>query len=212
MTRITHLLSRFQPLPPHGGPKCGLLPHCLGRLWFKVFGWELQGRLPDTPQFLLIGAPHTSNWDLPFALAAAYSMRLSISWLGKDSLFRFPFSTFFTWLGGIPVDRSTPKGAVTSIVRRFEGGAPLAIVLSPPGTRSRRTHWRSGFYYIALQAQVPIVCGALDYQNRRVLIGETFVPTGDREADMARIRQFYSGIQGKYPERITPVELEPPAR
>ncbi|MBU1240229.1 lysophospholipid acyltransferase family protein [Myxococcota bacterium] len=192
----------------HDGPRCGLLPHLAGKLWLRVAGWRLEGEAPAGGRYILIGAPHTSNWDLPFTLASVYAARLSVSWLGKDSLFVPPFGPFFRWLGGIPVVRSSSHGVVEQIAQRFSAADKLVIAVSPPGTRSLREHWRSGFYYMALRARVPIVCGSLDFTNKVATLGYSFIPTGDIKKDMDAVRAVYRGIEGKIPSKHTPVRLK----
>ena len=177
-------------------------------LLLKMFGWSKEGQIPAFRKYVVITAPHTSNWDLPIALALAFSFRIKVFWMGKDSLFRRPFGAFFTWLGGIPVDRSTSTGTVGRVVQTFRENEDLVVIIAPEGTRSRTTHWRSGFYHIARGADVPIVLGFLDYGRKVGGIGPVITPTGKIDADMKEIRVFYDGIEPKHPERSreTPVE------
>jgi 1-acyl-sn-glycerol-3-phosphate acyltransferase len=177
-----------------------------GRLYLRACGWRLAGALPDADGAVVIAAPHTSNWDLPFMLAVAYGLGVKPSWLGKRELFRWPFGWLMQRLGGIPVDRATRGDMVRQAVRRFAGGG-LFLVIPPSGTRGRAEAWRSGFYHIARGAGVPIVCGYLDYGRRVGGIGLVLAPSGDVRADMDRIRAFYAPIRGKYPAHTTPVRL-----
>jgi len=173
----------------------------------KLFGWEVIGEIPPGGKFVIIGAHHTSNWDLPFGLAAVYCFRLKVSWMGKDSLFKWPLGLFMRSLGGIPIDRDNPSGVVDQIAEQFRTNDKLVIGLAPSGTRSKRTHWRSGFYWLAVKAEVPILCGCLDYGNKQVHIGLSLMPTGDIKSDMDQIREFYRHVGAKHPASVTPVLL-----
>jgi 1-acyl-sn-glycerol-3-phosphate acyltransferase len=155
---------------------------------------------------VVIAAPHTSNWDLPFMLALAYALGVRPSWLGKRELFRWPFGWIMRLLGGIPVDRSARGDMVRQAVERFDAGG-LFLVIPPSGTRGRAECWKSGFYHIARGARVPIACGYLDYARRVGGIGLVFTPSGDVRADMDRLRAFYAPIRGRYPAHTTPVRL-----
>ena len=165
----------------------------------RIFGWRLEGCMPGVPRCVVIAAPHTSNWDLPVTLAFAFALGTKISWMGKDALFRRPFGGFFRWLGGIPVDRGRSNNVVARSVEVFREAARLVLVVPPEGTRRRVRVWKTGFYYIAHGAGVPIVLGFLDYRRKAGGIGPTLMPTGDIEADMVAIRAFYAGVTGKHP-------------
>ena len=166
-------------------------------LILKITGWQIQGRMPDTPRFVLIAAPHTSNWDLPFTLFVAFGLRAKIYWMGKAAIFRQPFRGFFKFLGGIPIDRSRANSVVAQSIEQFGKNETLVLTVPPAGTRKRVMYWKSGFYHIANGAQVPIVLGFLDYRRKLGGIGPLIQPSGDMEADMVVIRNFYSDITGK---------------
>lgn len=173
----------------------------LAILFLKMIGWRKEGSLPDIPKYVIILAPHTSNWDFPIGLAMIFVLKLRGYWLGKDGLFRWPFHGFFRWLGGIPLDRSRSSDVVAQMVQLFKERAKLTMVLAPEGTRKKVTHWKSGFYHIARGANVPIVLAFLDYLRKAGGIGPVFNPTGDIEADMEYIRAFYAAMTGKHPEK-----------
>lgn len=166
----------------------------VGRLWLKAVNMRIVGELPDLPKFVLIGAPHTSNWDLPNALAAGLHYGVAINWMGKDSIFKWPFGGLMRWMGGIPVDRSKRNNAVTQMVEAFNSAAELIVVVPPEGTRSEVERWKSGFYHIAAGAKVPIVMAFMDYNRREVGIKGVFYPTGDYEADLPHIQSVYAPI------------------
>ncbi len=185
----------------------GRFARAIGALYLRLFGWRVEGQFPALPQAVLIAAPHTSNWDLPFMLACAYVLDIRPMWLGKQQLFRWPFGGLMRWFGGLPVNRSQRDDVVRQAVERFAATPSLLLVVPPAGTRSMAPHWKSGFYHIANGAGVPIVCTFLDYRNRVGGIGPTVIPTGDLRSDMDLIRAFYDGVTGKFPEQTTPVRL-----
>jgi 1-acyl-sn-glycerol-3-phosphate acyltransferase len=182
------------------------LAQLIGRLYLRAFGWRLAGTLPCR-RAVVIAAPHTSNWDLPFMLAVSYALGVKPSWLGKRELFGPPFGWFLRLLGGISVDRRAPQGLVGEAVARFGEHDDLFLVIPPSGTRARAPYWKSGFYHVARGAGVPIVCAYLDYRARVGGIGLSFVPSTSIGADMDRIRAFYADKQAKFPAQMTPVRL-----
>jgi 1-acyl-sn-glycerol-3-phosphate acyltransferase len=171
----------------------------LSILVMKLLGWKVDGALPsDGAKSVLIAAPHTSNWDFPYTLMTAFVLGLNIRWLGKSSLFRFPFGSAMRWLGGIPVDRSQSNNLVAQAARSLrESTEPMQLVVPPEGTRSKTRYWKTGFYYIANAANVPIVMAYMDYPHKRAGLGPVLVPTGDIERDMETIKAFYAQYQGK---------------
>ncbi len=180
-------------------PGVNTLLRALSLAFLKLNGWRIEGALPATSRkAVLIAAPHTSNWDLPYTLMCAFALRLHIRWMGKASIFRFPFGALMRWLGGIPVDRSKANNLVAAsaeAIRSAQG--PLQLVVPPEGTRGRTRHWKTGFYFIAQQAGVPIVLAFMDYERKVAGLGPEFVPTGDVERDMAEIKRFYAGVKGR---------------
>ena len=187
--------------------KTGLIKYYLARFWMWLFGWTIAGDLPADKKFVLIAAPHTSNWDFLFGLATVYVLRLKIFWIGKHTLFKAPFGYFMKRLGGIPVRRDAAHGLVKQIISQLQNSDNFIIAVAPSGTRKKAECWKSGFYRIACKAHIPLVCGYLDYSRKQAGSGLSFLPTGNITADMDRIRQFYQGIQGKYPDQVTPVRL-----
>jgi 1-acyl-sn-glycerol-3-phosphate acyltransferase len=159
----------------------------------------VDGALPGhAARSVLIAAPHTSNWDLPYTLMVAFALRLNIRWMGKQSLFRAPFGGVMRWLGGIAVNREQSTNLVAASAKAIrEADGPLQLIVPPEGTRSKTRYWKTGFYYIAREAQVPIVMAYMDYAHKRSGLGPLFEPTGDVEADMAAIKAFYAPFKGK---------------
>ncbi len=172
----------------------------LCRLLLKLLGWKLERELPQTQKYVLIGAPHTSNWDFVFGILALYAMDIPFRYLGKHTLFKGPFGWVFKLVGGIPVDRTRKSSLVTQLVTRFEQSESLVLVLAPEGTRSYRDFWKPGFYHIARSAKVPIALGYLDFARRQLGVGGWFVPTGVQEDDLETIRIFYTDKIGRRPE------------
>jgi 1-acyl-sn-glycerol-3-phosphate acyltransferase len=185
-----------------------LLSYWIGRSWLRLFGWKVHGEAPTHRKFVLIAAPHTSNWDFPFMLATAYVMRVRISWLGKHTLFVPPWGWLLRRLGGIPVDRRAPRSLVMQLAEEFNSSDELVLAVPPEGTRSKVGVWKSGFYHIACESGVPIGLGYLDYGRKLCGLGMFVMPSGDVNEDMNKIRGFYRGVRGKYPE----LESEPRLR
>lgn len=192
----------------HPGPSTSWLLYWVGRLWMTVFGWKTEGEPPQLEKAVLIAAPHTTNWDLPHMLAAAWVYRMRISWLGKHTLFKGPWGWLLRALGGVPVDRSGPHGLVREAANIFQRRDQLILAVPPSGTRSKGPHWKSGFYWIAHTAGVPVICGYLDYSRKVAGLGTTFEPTGDVHSDMERVREIYKDLRGKFPELETPIRLK----
>jgi 1-acyl-sn-glycerol-3-phosphate acyltransferase len=167
--------------------------------FLRATGWEPEGRAPVARKYVLIAAPHTSNWDLAYLLAIAAILDVRVSWMGKHTLFRGPMGPVMRALGGIPIRRHRREGLVEQMTRRFAELEELALTIPPEATRRRVELWKSGFYHIARAARVPVVMGYLDYRRRRGGFGPELEPSGDVRRDMDQIRAFYKGIEGRYP-------------
>lgn len=167
--------------------------------FLKITGWKIEGTLPPSAsKSVLIAAPHTSNWDLPYTLMVAFALRLNIYWMGKAQIFRPPFRGLMMWLGGIPVARETANNLVAASAAALQAAdGPVQLIVPPEGTRSKTRQWKTGFYHIAVSAQVPIVLAYMDYEKQVSGLGEIFVPTGDVEADIAAIKAFYAPFKGR---------------
>lgn len=170
--------------------------------WFiaKLTGWSVSKEKPNLQKAVVIGAPHTSNWDFPLMLMAALLLHLEVNWIGKHTLFKGPMGPIMRWLGGAPINRSATKNFVDAVVEQFNTQEKLVILLAPEGTRKAVPHWKSGFYYMAHLAQVPIVMAAIDYKDKSVNIIKTFTPTGDAEQDIAWMQIEYMRFHAKNPE------------
>lgn len=167
--------------------------------YLKLTGWKIEGSLPSgAEKSVLIAAPHTSNWDLPYTLMVAFALRLTPYWMGKEQIFKPPFRGLMMWLGGIPVHRESANNLVAASVASIKAATgPLQLIVPPEGTRSKVRYWKTGFYHIAVGAQVPIVMAYMDYHRKISGLGPIFIPTGNIEADMAAIQAFYAPFKGK---------------
>ncbi|MDE0546874.1 1-acyl-sn-glycerol-3-phosphate acyltransferase [Microbacterium sp. C7(2022)] len=179
----------------------------LARLYWACSRWKLSTTPAPTEPSILIGAPHTSNWDFVLMLAIAWRLRIRTHWLGKDSLFRGWRGPIMRALGGIPVDRRNPQGLVADIVERRRSGEMFSLVVTPEGTRGSGTYWKSGFYRIARDADMPVVLGYVDRTTMTTGLGQTVHLTGDVSADMDVVRAFYADKSGMRPELRTEPRL-----
>ncbi|UVE96355.1 1-acyl-sn-glycerol-3-phosphate acyltransferase [Dietzia sp. B32] len=178
-----------------------MIRRLVSRLYWFFSRWELSTRpAPDRPTVLL-GAPHTSNWDFVLMLGIAWRLGLDIHWLGKSSLFTGWRGPIMRALGGVPVDRANPARVVEDMVRQVDAGETFGLVVTPDGTRSGHTHWKSGFYRIARETGLPVTLGYVDRTTMTTGLGPTIDLTGDVAADMDRIRAFYSDKAGFHPDK-----------
>ncbi len=168
-------------------------------VFLKLAGWKVEGALPpEAHKAVLIAAPHTSNWDLPYTLMVSFVLRMDVYWLGKQSIFKPPFSNIMQWLGGIPVNREQSTNLVAASAQALvKANGKVQLIIPPEGTRSKTTYWKTGFYYIALGAKVPIVMAYMDYPQKRAGLGPLFYPSGDIDKDMVEIKAFYAQFKGK---------------
>ncbi len=178
------------------------------RLLLRAFGWKLEGSLPDEPRFVLIAAPHTSNWDLVLMLLCSLSFGMWPSWVGKHTIFQPPLGWLLRLLGGIPIDRRSRGNRVEQLAALFAGRDRLILAIPPEGSRSSHTHWKSGFYWVARTANVPVCLSFLDWGPRRAGLGPLLRTTGNLRADMDFVRAFYAGRTGRFPAMQGPIRLE----
>lgn len=184
-----------------GCPRRGSrLSRALGRWLLWLGRWRVVGQLPDEPRFVLIVAPHTSNWDFIIGVLSMFAIGIRLSWLGKHTIFRFPVTGILRWLGGEPVDRSASQGKVDLAVARFRTQSQWVLGLAPEGTRRRVEQWKLGFYRIAVGAGVPILTVAFDYSRRVTDLGTLYRPIGDEVSDLSAIRGRYHKGMARHPE------------
>jgi len=186
--------------------KVHFLLYLLASLLLKLLGWKVENTPPAAPKYVVIVAPHTSNWDYPIALLISWKYRMKGAWLGKEEIFRWPVLRWlFRGTGGIPVDRKHHNNLVGQAVHEFNTRDALIFALAPEGTRARQGYWRSGFYHIACRAQVPVALAYLDYRRKAGGFGPLYECTGDVQKDLAYISDFYETIRPRHPEKRTPV-------
>ncbi len=164
----------------------------------RLAGWRAMGSLPNASKFIIVGAPHTSNWDFVLVMLASIKLNVRISWMGKQSLFSGVQGGMMRWLGGIAIDRKAAGGVVAENVRAFNRAKQLVLCITPEGTRSDADQWKSGFYRIAQEAEVPILLATFDFRNRVLWLGPTLEVSGDYGTDLEAIQAHYHGIQGRH--------------
>ena len=193
MPRSTIIRSRFN------------LTRIFSRIVLFLMGWRIRNEPLEEPKYVMIGVYHTSNWDFFIGYLVMTAIGLNLSWVGKHTLFRKPYGWFLRWIGGIPVNRELTTNFVDQVVKKFNNVDQLIVAMSPEGTRKKTEGWRTGFYYIARGAHVPVIPGFLDYSKKEGGIGKPIHLTGNIETDIIKFQEFYSGITGKYPEKMTEI-------
>jgi 1-acyl-sn-glycerol-3-phosphate acyltransferase len=181
-------LPALGPCVPQTG---NVITKLFGRIILQASGWKVEGTFPDLNKFIIIFAPHRSNWDFIFGIATKIALGINASWIGKSTLFIFPLGLLFRYIGGIPILRNRKTGAVKQIVNEFVKRDHLILAIAPEGTRSKVKKWKTGFYNIANEAKVPILLMSIDYDNKIIVFGKLIETTGDMESDMNIIEDFY---------------------
>jgi len=177
-------------------------------MWIlKTLGWSVHADYPGVKKYVVIAAPHTSNWDFPLGILTQWALNLNVKWIGKHTLFRWPYGWFFRALGGTPVYRHQNLNLSQQLAALFEKTDRMVLALAPEGTRKKTDHWKTGFYHIAVAAQVPIVMAYLDFGHKQVGIGGAFMPSGDIQADFEIIREFFKHRHGKFPENTSGIQI-----
>jgi 1-acyl-sn-glycerol-3-phosphate acyltransferase len=174
----------------------------------KWRGWRFVGDMPDLAKMIIIGAPHSSNWDFLIFLAAIRHWRITPRFVGKHTLFRWPFGYFFRRFGGIPVDRTKAGGMVAQVAEEFDRSERMTLVMTPEGTRKAVPYWKTGFVRLAEETGVPIVPVRVDFPGRELVLGEPIHHDGDEKALMDRLRVFFAGGVGKDGRGMGPVRLK----
>nr|WP_192820779.1 lysophospholipid acyltransferase family protein [Rufibacter sp. LB8] len=174
----------------------------LASLIFKVSGWKLNGGMPpNVKQAIMIAAPHTSNWDFVYARAAFYLMDVPVKLTIKKEAFFFPMGYLLKAMGAVPVDRKKNNNLVAAMVDIFKTHDEMVMLVTPEGTRKYQPRWKKGFYYTAVGANVPILLGYLDYAKKEAGVGPLIQPTGDFDADMKKILDFYRTVTPRFPSQ-----------
>lgn len=173
------------------------------RLASRLLGWRVEGSLPELPKFVLLGAPHTSNWDFMLFLALAFHLQADVRYMGKAELFRSPIGGFFRYCGGYPVERNKSQGLVEQMAGIMQESERFILVIAPEGTRHKVREWKTGFYHIARRANAPVVAAFIDGINKICSIGPTFQLTDNLESDLKSIQSFYAGKVGVHPHKTS---------
>lgn len=168
---------------------------------YKRHGWRAHGAVPTPRKFVLIAAPHTSNWDFVYFLGLTDELGIKPHFMAKTSLFRWPFTNFMLDMGGVPVDRSSNKNYVEAMIDEFKRRTEFMLTIAPEGTRGSVKAWKTGFYHIAMGAGVPLVVGMMDYPSKSGGLGPAIWPTGDYAADMAKVAEIYATVTPKHPAK-----------
>lgn len=186
----------------------GKLTQKLAQAFYRACGWTTVGTIPNISQAVLIAVPHTSNIDGVYAIPMVLGLDIDIRIMGKKELFAVPIlSSFLKWAGVVPIDRGKKGSVLQANIDRFKTGEPLFLALAPEGTRTHTDTWKTGFYYLAVGAGVPIIPVAMDYKTRQIRFMSPFYPTGDIEADLPKIYAYYQGVVPKHPQNLsTPLQ------
>ena len=168
---------------------------------YRMRGWQAVGEVPEPRRFIIIAAPHTSNWDFVNYLGLTADLGIRPHFMGKLSLFRWPIGGFMRQMGGVPVDRRNASNIVQQMAEEFGRRDEFMLTVAPEGTRGKARKWRTGFYQIALAARVPLVCGLMDYGRKVGGLGPAIMPTGDYAEDMKKIMEFYKSVTPRHPDR-----------
>ncbi|MEO0562306.1 MAG: 1-acyl-sn-glycerol-3-phosphate acyltransferase [Chloroflexota bacterium] len=188
-------------------PKVNIFLHWIASFVIWAMGWKLEGTPPDRAKAVYVGAHHTANFDVFLMIMMSWKLRIRMSYLVANDL-KFPLNVLSQAANGIPIDRNNPNNnTVDQVVEYINNTDRVALMIAPEGRLRKMKNWRSGFYYIALGAGIPIVPGFMDYGRKTIGLGESFEPSGDIEADMAMLREFYSGVTARFPEKASPVQV-----
>lgn len=174
----------------------------LGVTVLKILGWRIEGKIPNLKRLIVIGAPHTSNWDFVLAMGTILGLNLRMRWMAKHTIFKPGITWFMEWLGGIPTDRNTPRMVVDHVARLAEKENGVIIGLTPEGTRKKVEKWKTGFLRIAKALDCPILMVGLHFPNKIITLGEVFYPSGDNDSDLINIKNYYEQFRGRHPSQF----------
>jgi len=189
-------------VPQHLRANRSVFTRWFGKAFLRFFGWRVEGSIANAERLLITAAPHTSNWDAVLGIAAVLGLNIRLHFLGKHTIFVPGLKWFMRWLGGIPVNRQNPEGVIDNVNQLVEKHEGIVIVIAPEGTRKKAERWKTGFLRIAEASNCQIQMGALDFKHKRIVLGDLYQPTGDHQADIANIKQWYSQFQGKFPDQF----------
>jgi 1-acyl-sn-glycerol-3-phosphate acyltransferase len=195
-----HSPPGFLRLPPSAPQVNARWRRWLGIFLMKISGWRVAGTMPAEPRFVMIVAPHTSNWDFFHGFTAYLTLQLDTTWLAKHTVFFWPLGILARRFGGMPIDRSRGANVVRTFIEEFARRERMSITITPEGTRGRVPEWKLGFLHIANEAQVPVVPVALDYSKKHIMIFPSVMPSGDSTADLQKIKALYSKEMARHPQ------------
>ncbi len=193
---------KVQPLGDAAPKRGNKVTRWLGRITLALFGWQIVGQAPNLPKYVAIGAPHSSNWDFPIGMLLFIALGLRVSWMGKDSFVNGPLKRVWHWMGGVPINRRAAHGVVDQMIDVFNNRDQFVLGITPEGTRSRVTKWKSGFYHIAQGAGVPIFPIELDYKIKQIRLHPLIIPSGELAVDLPIIQAIYANANPKRPHQI----------
>ncbi len=185
----------------HAAPKRGnKVTRGLAKLILALIGWRIIGNVPDFPKLVMIGGPHTSNWDFPMAMLLFFALGIRVSWMGKHTFVNGRFGFIWRWMGGVGIDRRAAHGVVEQMVDAFKNRDKFILAVAPEGTRKKVKQWKTGFYHIAQGANVPIFPIVIDYGRKKLQLHPVFVPSGELAVDLPQLQACYAAVLGKRPE------------
>ncbi len=198
---MTEPVLQASDIPEYHRTHHGAFAQWVGRSILRLAGWTVVGHMVTDRKVIITVAPHTSNWDFVFGMSALLALDLRCNWMGKDTLFRQPFAGLMRWLGGIPVYRDRPEGIAEQMAELMRNSDAMALIITPEGTRGYVDSWKTGFLRIAKAADCDVLMGSLDFENKRMTLGDVYKVTDDIDKDIANIKNYYSKFPGKHPER-----------
>jgi 1-acyl-sn-glycerol-3-phosphate acyltransferase len=201
MSKISFRSLRAQ-IPKQFVGKRNKFSRWLGVTVLKVLGWRIEGTIPNQKRLIVIGAPHTSNWDFILAMGTILGLNLRMRWMAKHTIFKPGITWFMEWLGGIPTDRNNPRMVVDHVARLAEKENGVIIGITPEGTRKKVDKWKTGFLRIAEALDCPILMVGLHFPNKIITLGEVFYPSGDNDSDLLTIKHYYEQFRGRHPSQF----------
>lgn len=196
-------ISRVLTLGPQIPRRGNRLSQWIGLILMHLIGWRMRGEFPNVPKGMLVIAPHTSNYDGVVSVAAILALRLQLFFFVKDSAFIWPFGGLMRWFGAVPVDRESSRDMVGFTASKYNSKDALMLAIAPEGTRKSSPAWKTGFYWIAHRAGVPLIMVSFDYGKKEVVILGSFTPTGNIEQDLPLIIGSFKGMVPRHPDRLS---------